>query len=291
MEHIFNEACLLRLSISTWSGVKKLDPSIMERLGESEWLKGRKVLIDPEYLSAIKASAQKGRCLIKRRALPFPMPGLNLVPKDSIIDIENQLDDTKHEFNANVRLFLRNYAQARHEAQEALGSLFDPLDYPIDPSSKFNFAWQYIQLSMPGQHQVLSPKLYEREREKFQNLIEETREQAIAALRTEFAELVSHLTDRLGTNGNEKPKILRSSVLENLNEFLDGFNARNLFQDNELQRLVENTRSLVNGIDAELLRDNQALRESIRHDMEQVRVEVDQAITDLPRRRIHLEAA
>ena len=55
--------------------------------------------------------------------------------------------------------------------------------------------------------------------------------------------------------------------------------------------MVDNTRTLVNGIDAELLRDNQALRESIRQDFEQVRLEVDQAITDLPRRRIHLEAA
>ena len=291
MQNIFEEACLLRLSISVWSGIKKLDPAVMEQLGESDWLKGRKHLIDPEYLSPIKGSAQKARCLIKKQALPFPMAGLNLVPKEQITTIENQLQDIRHEFLSNTRLFMRNYNHARQEAQQVLGNLFDPLDYPIDPSEKFSFHWQYVNLAMPGNSQLLSPKLYEQEREKFLNLMEETREQAIAALRTEFAELVSHLTDRLGTNGNEKPKILRSSVLENLNEFLDGFNARNLFQDNELQRLVDNTRTLVNGIDVELLRDNQALRESIRQDFEQVRLEVDQAITDLPRRRIHLEAA
>ena len=106
MQDIFQEACLLRLSISVWHGVKKLDPQIMEQLGESEWLKGRKHLIDPEYLSPIKATAQKARCLVKKKALPFPIPGLNLVPKDSIIGIENQLEDMQREFNANVQLFL-----------------------------------------------------------------------------------------------------------------------------------------------------------------------------------------
>ncbi len=291
MENIFNEACLLRLSISTWAGLKQLDPSVMERIGESEWLKGRKVLIDPDYLGPIKASAGKARCLVKMQALPFPISGLNLVPKEQITAIENQLGDLKEEFNGNVRMFMRNYGLARTEARIALGELFDPLDYPIDPADRFSFHWQYVNLAMPGNSQLLSPKLYEREREKFLNLMEETRDQAIAALRTEFAELVSHLTDRLGTNGNDKPKILRSSVLQKLNEFLDTFSNRNLFNDDELQSLVSITRNIVTGVDTEILRDNQAFRESIRQDMAEVKAEIDRSIIDLPRRRILMEAA
>lgn len=290
METIFQEACLLRLSISTWNGVKKLEPSIMERLGEPDWLKGRKVLVDPTYLSSIKATAQKARCLIKKRALPFPMPGLNLVPKESIVTIENQLEDIKHEFNANVRLFLRNYTQARYEAQQSLGNLFDPLDYPLDPSQKFNFNWIYVQLNMPGEHSILSPQLYEREREKFVNLMEQTREEAISALRGEFSGLIDHLVDRLGTK-HDKPKVLRSSVLTKLNEFLDNFRSRNLFMDQELESLVQETRSIINGIDTEMLRDNHHLRDNIRQNMEQVKTEIDAAVTDMPRRKIQMEAA
>lgn len=291
MENIFNEACLLRLSISTWAGLKQLDPSVMERIGESEWLKGRKVLIDPEYLGPIKTTAGKARCLVKKQALPFPISGLNLVPREQIVTIENQLGDLKEEFNGNVRLFMRNYGLARSEARMALGDLFDPLDYPIDPAERFSFHWQYVNLAMPGNFQMLSPKLYEREREKFLNLMEETRDQAIAALRIEFADLVSHLTDRLGTNGDSKPKILRSSVLQKLNEFLDNFSNRNLFQDNELQEMVMLTQNIINGVDTELLRDNGALRESIRQDMAEVKAEIDKSIIDLPRRRIFMEAA
>jgi len=291
MENIFKEACLLRLSISTWAGLKQLDPSVMERIGESEWLKGRKVLIDHEYLAPVKTTAGKARCMIKKQALPFPISGLNLVPKEQISAIENQLQDLRHEFNANVRMFMRNYATARSEAREALGDLFDPLDYPIDPADRFSFHWQYVNLAMPGNSQLLSPILYEREREKFLNLMEETRDQAIAALRIEFAELVSHLTDRLGTNGDSKPKILRSSVLQKLNEFLDNFSNRNLFEDEELHSLVGFTRDIITGVDTEILRDNQALRESIRQDMAGVKSEIDRAVMDLPRRRIYMEAA
>lgn len=263
----------------------------MERIGESDWIKGRKNLVDPEYLQPIKGTASKARAFVKKQALPFPINGLNLVPKDTIVDIENNLQDLKHEFQANVRIFLSRLDQAKDEARQVLGDMYDALDYPQEIVSKFGFDWHYVTLSMPGQNNLLSPALYEREKEKFQNLMEQTQQEAILALRQEFSSLVGHLSERLTNDGESKPKVLRKSVMEKLHEFIDSFQNRNLFQDDTLSDLINTTRSVINGVDIETLKANDFLRDSIKGSMDDIKESVDEAIEELPRRRIIMREA
>ena len=48
-ENVFRKACLIQLSTSTWMGSKMLDQSHMTKVSSnSEWLRGRKFLINPE---------------------------------------------------------------------------------------------------------------------------------------------------------------------------------------------------------------------------------------------------
>ena len=289
MQDIFQKACLLQLCIKVWTGAKKLDPIYMEHLGQSDWLKGRKHLIDPEYLSPIKTTAGKARAFVKKHALPFPINGLQLVPKDSISYIESNLLEYEHMFSSDLRRLLSVFDDAVANARMVLGDLFDPLDYPQDLKSRFGFSWQYVQLSLPGQHSVLSPELYQREKDKFIELMDRTRQEAVLALRQEFSELVGNLSDRLTSSG--RPKVLRSSMLDKMNEFLEGFGNRNVFADDQLQELVDNARQVINTVDIQSLKSDESLRESIQQSMESIKDEVDKAIEDAPRRKIVLKEA
>jgi hypothetical protein len=261
----------------------------MEHLGQSDWLKGRKHLIDPEYLSPIKTTAGKARAFVKKHALPFPINGLQLVPKDSISYIESNLLEYEHMFSSDVRRLLSVFDDAVANARMVLGDLFDPLDYPQDLKSRFGFSWQYVQLSLPGQHSVLSPELYQREKDKFIELMDRTRQEAVLALRQEFSELVGNLSDRLTSSG--RPRVLRSSMLDKMNEFLEGFKNRNVFADDQLQELVDNARQVINTVDIQSLKSDESLRESIQQSMESIKDEVDRAIEDAPRRKIVLKEA
>jgi hypothetical protein len=289
MQDIFQKACLLKLTLKIWTGTKRLDPIYMERLGESEWLKGRKNLVDPEYLNPIKTTAGQARAFVKKHALPFPINGLQLVPKESISYIESNLQEYEHMFNSDVQRFIFHFEDAITEARQVLGDIFDPLDYPTDVQERFGFSWQYVELGLPGRHSVLSPELYRREKEKFQNLMEQTRDEALLALRQEFSELVGHLTERLTPNG-EKPKVIRRSVMDKMEEFLYGFEHRNIFEDEQLSELVQTTRALLNGVDLKDLKNDEYLREYVRGDMSDIKQEIDEAIEDAPRRRIVLAA-
>ncbi len=53
---------------------------------------------------------------------------------------------------------------------------------------------------------------YEREKEKIQTLMAETREPATVALREEFAEIVRHMVERLSGEEDGKPKKFKNSI-------------------------------------------------------------------------------
>lgn len=289
MDNIFRHGCLLQLKTSCWTGSKALEPSALEQLGDSEWLRGKKHLVDPEHLGPIKTVAQKARKFLTKNALPFPLASLTLIPKDSITRIEAGLRDLEMEYWDRVMVFTERYEQAREEAKSILGELFRDTDYPVDIQEKFRFEWRYVMLDVPNEASVLPPEIYEREKEKFQNLMEETRESALLALREEFAGLIGHMVDRLGMDNEGKPKILRSSMIDNLNEFFASFEDRNLFQDDELLAMIEQAKAIINDVHSPYaLKYNEALRQKVADDMARLKVAVEDSIEDLPRRRIRL---
>ena len=222
-ENVFQKACLVQLSTGCWQGMTALGSNLMERIGNSEWLKGAKVLVDPDCLSPVRSALSKARTYLAKNALPFPIHGLILVPKETLSRIDETLCQIKSEFEAEVSKFIGNYEQEREKARQSLGHLFNEADYPIDVRQKFRFEWRFITMDVPGKSGILSPELYEREKEKFQALMEETRELAISALREEFAGIVRHMVERLSGEEDGKPKRFQASMLEKMGEFLDSF--------------------------------------------------------------------
>ncbi|WP_243361615.1 DUF3150 domain-containing protein [Fundidesulfovibrio terrae] len=288
---IFKKACLVQLATSCWTGAKDIKQSLMGNLGNTEWLKGKKLLVNPEVLSPLKATIQMARKLLQRYALPFPISGLHLVPKESIDEIDNRLEMFQSDFMNKVSSFAEFYAEAREEAKTALGELFNDTDYPQDIRTKFKFEWRFLLLDVPTKATFLSPETYQREKEKFQDLMAETRELAIAALREEFSEVITHLSDKV--TGGDKPKILRSNMTNRVNEFLDGFSDRNLFDDEKLSALVNEAKTLVKTINGNpyAVQYNDVLRQKVTQDFSNLKTAIDAAIEEMPRRRIHLDAA
>jgi hypothetical protein len=287
MEDILTKACLIQFSSSCWQGAKAIDPSIMEQIGNSEWLRGRKSLIDPKYLDPVRAVITRTRKSLGKKALPFPIDGLTLVPKAQIELVESLLNTHRIAFVAEVDTFVEHYNTAIEYAQYELGPLFDQSDYPVNIRKKFDFTWRYIVIGTPGKHTILDAELYYREVEKFQQMMDEAREVAIVALRTEFADHLSHMVERI-TPTDGKPKIFRGSMLTNIKEFLDSFNSRDLFEDAQIHDLIDKARMLTAGIHPEQLRDNAWLRHHVSTEMTKVGEELDRAIIDAPRRKIHI---
>lgn len=289
MDHtdVFKRACLIQLSTPTWNGSKGLEQAIMEKIGDNtDWLRGRKFLINPELLGPVKTTVHQARNMVQRHSLPFPVNGLYLVPKESLSIIDERLEEFRERFWIKVSEFEEQYENARREAKVTLASLYNESDYPMDISHKFRFDWRFLEIGTPGKSTILSPEIYEREKQKFVSLMDETRELAMAALREEFGEIVHDLTDRL--TGNGKPRTIKSSMFNKLKEFLDDFSTKNIFEDETLMQIVEQAKSAIGGVSAYGIKYNERMQQQIKDEMGNLKVAIDSAIEDLPRRKIRM---
>jgi len=287
-EDIFKKACLVKLTCRCWSGKRALPGDTMSAVGDREWLNGTKKLVRPGLIRPIRAVVASARRMLRDYALPFPIQGLTLVPKTAMERIEARLQDHKLEFDGAVDSFLFDYEEAVHEARELLGELFDATDYPMDIRGCFEFAWQYVSLDKPDKASLLSPEMMKREEEKFRNLMAEAKTEAMTALREGFRDLVDGLARKLEPGTDGRPKSIKSNSLNRLREFTATFDDRNIFNDEELHRLVDRMKSLTDGVDGTSLRDDPSARRAIRDGMEGIMAGLDGMVEDAPARRVRL---
>ncbi len=286
---IFNRACLIQLSSSVWQSSRVLNQKVLaQKIGQdNEWLRGRKFLINPELLGPIKTAVQQARKTVQKYSLPFPITSIYLIPKESLAQIDERLQYFKDRFWEKVQDFEALYDVGREEAASVLDDLFNESDYPKDIIQKFKFDWRYFELSTPGKSKILSPEVYQREKEKFTSLMEETREMAMIALREEFSGVVSNLVDRL-TSNDGKPKMISNNMFNKLNEFLEDFSTRNIFEDEKLIELTEEAKSVVSGISPYGLKYNDVMRKKIANGMTNLNDAIANAIEDMPRRKLQM---
>lgn len=131
-----------------------------------------------------------------------------------------------------------------------------------------------------------SPEIYAQEQERVAQRFEETVRLAEQTFVSEFARLVAHLTERLGTGSNGERQIFRDTVISNLTEFFERFKHLNLGSHEELGRLVEQAQGLVRGVTPQGLRDDDGLRRHVATQFSQVQATLDGLMVGRPRRRI-----
>ena len=286
---VFKKACLIQLSSSVWQCSRVLNQKVLaQKIGQdNEWLRGRKFLINPELLGPIKTAVQQARKTVQKHSLPFPITSIYLVPKESLAEIDEKLQYFKDRFWNKVQDFEALYDVGREEAASVLDDLFNESDYPPDIMQKFKFDWRYFELSTPAKSKILSPEVYEREKQKFTSLMEETRELAMIALREEFSTVVTNLVDRLTAN-NGKPKVISNSMFNKLHKFLNDFSTRNIFSDEKLVELTEQAKSVISGVSPYGLKYNDVMRKSIANGMSDLSEAIADAIEDMPRRKLKM---
>lgn len=290
-QKMFQDAALLQLTTTCWTTDKKLPSCYLSAIGNSDFLKGRKMLLPKEDTENIKATIGLARNYLRSMALPFPLRGVVLIPKQLISTVQEKLSGLQWTFYSHVEDFITNFDATVDEAKIRLGELFDETEYPSkdDLRKKFKFEWRYLTVG-PSTTRILPPAIYQEEVNKFKQLMEDARLEAIDALRTEFTELISNLTDKLNGTDDGKIKRLRDAAVDNLKAFLDTFSQRNIFSDGELDTLVQQCRGIIDtDVTAESIRKNINIKHELHAKMSELVTALDSHLTPLPKRKLRLD--
>jgi len=287
MENIFEKGCIVQLSISMWGARRKIDQGKLAKMTMNhQWLHATKKLVDPESLKPIAKLAGSARLYLSTVSLPFPIHGMVFVPKDLITRVDEKLQELQTDFESKVEDFVSRYPTLRDSAIVYLGELFNQLDYPVEVRNRFRFEWRFVALDVPnGRFGLLAPEVYEREKQKFFQTMEEARELAVHSLREEFGQLVEHICERFAVGSGGETKKFQKSTVSNFYQFFENFKDRNVFDDQGLAELVEHAQAVLDGTSAEMIRENGYLKQRIHGGMQTVQEKVQELLKQ-PRRKI-----
>jgi hypothetical protein len=219
-------------------------------------------------------------------SLPFPEPGIRLIRQEEIDRFQAQMEAFRADLADAVANLDHHFVEMREEARHRLGSLFNNDDYPSTLDGLFAVSWDFPNVEPPDYLLQLRPELYEAERARVAQQFDEAVRLAEGAFIEQFANVVSHLCDRLSKGDDGQPKIFRDSAVFNLTEFFERFKSLNLRSNAQLDALVEQAREAIKGTNPNRLRTSADLREKVAGKLADVERTLSGMMTDRPRRRI-----
>lgn len=259
---------------------------------DQEMVTVAKDLLDSPELRAIATFDHVTKLRVKQRSVPSPLlrSGAYMIAVDGLSDMYDYLEGRKKDREPLEAAFLAAYPKLVDEARKRLGALFDPSEYPSPRAigRLFRFEWQVVEIGTPDQKlRAVSQALFEKEREKAEKVWVNAVGQINEALAAGMAEVVAHLSERLG-GGDGPPKRFRASAVTRVTEFLDAFEQRNITKNRVLSDLVGKARRLLSGVDAAALKEDGALRRSVAAGFAEIKGTLDKMLEDRPARAISL---
>ena len=296
-----NQACIIQFSAGYWRAKKKIPKEKLERIVENnpaaaKWLTGSQSVIDPAEIKKVGKTINSVSTFLNPSnpdslVLKYPIAGLKIIPIALVEKCDEQLKIFKEEFTVAYKEFLSNLEEFKEAAKNdlELDGLFNEIDYPMDLESKYHMEWRFLLMQTPDNIMKIAPDVYAREKEKFVEVMEETRQEAVAALRVTFSDMVSNIVDRFGNAKDDtKQKIFKNTTVNNFYDFFEQFKARNIFDDKELDELVIKAQSVLKGRNPEDIRDNVAFKDQIRKGMLPLEEQLKK-LTEAPRRKLDLD--
>lgn len=249
-----------------------------------------KMLLDSPELKRVRKHDGRIRQYVYEKCLPYQV-GIHLLPMELVTKVEEQLKVFAEEREVLVNAFLAAYPAQIEAAGRRLLVLFNVSDYkPLDlVRQAFQFEWAYLSFATPGKLRDISPALFAAEQEKAARKWTEASETIQQVLRAQMRELVDKLRDKLSPSLDSKPKQVRASNVNNLREFLEDFNIRNVTSDAQLTALVERARALLGNVAADDLRSDERLRTDLAEGFTALKSELDNIVVEGAVRSISFE--
>ena len=265
---IGSSAMLVELKISCWTGRKK-DKSASATVTDQNYAdKGtasvnKKLLGNCDELTAIHKFVANSRNINYDVTMPWSDLGQRLLTMPVYFKHHPILTGLQTEFYRMSDTFCNNYTWEISRAQARLGDLFRREDYPTEESirSKFSFTISYIPLPDAGdfridigneQQQVLKDHYSEYYNKQLVSAMNDVWQRTYKAL--------SNMSDRLDYSGDDKKKVFRDTLVDNVLDMVDMLSVCNVTGDSQMEQMRLTLEEALRGVTPDGLRTNETLR-------------------------------
>jgi hypothetical protein len=260
LDNLVDRTVFLKLNFGRFGVTRQVSVEIKSEAVESRFSHQKKLLVSPELKAITKADAEV-KAKIDSLCLPYDV-GIRFAPIASVEEINQLLADYKAARQALIDSFISVYVQQTEDAKAELKEFFSAEDYPAieEIKAQFTFSYQFISFSVPGHLKNVAPSVFAAEKEKAHEMLMEAAQGISQALATTAHELVSNLADKLMTDSEGKRKKLHATAVIKLQEFLNGFDLRNVTDSAELKTEMDKLKEIISGVDVEKIKHSDNLR-------------------------------
>lgn len=256
-----------------------------------------KKLIAKDYFQMLLDIDREIRSYMTNIALPSHFKaGMYLVSNALVPQVHAYLKNAQQRRQIVAEKFMELLPQAIARAcgvageRGQLGGLADPLDYASRKrvEESFSFETRYISLDTPRALKEISGAIFDQEKEALRKECVAASDHIKAALREGFAQLVERFAHGLSEKDDGKKRRLHESTVEEMQTFLNLFNDRNIFGDQELSAYVEQAKALVSGRDLDTLRTDEQVRGDILGGFSAIAQSLEKDLHVAPKRKFRL---
>jgi hypothetical protein len=282
---------ILTLTINSIGNHRKVKDAKVETASEKSLYNLTKKIMDAPELKKLTSLEGEIRRFVQNLSLPSPFKnGTYTIPISLMMEVDHQLEAFQSKQVEYVIDLIYALPRIESDMRSRQDNLFDMRDFPSSSKvqNSFGVEWGFVQLSTPTSLASVNTALFEREREKIAKQWEDTMFEMQNVLREQMSELVAHMVDRLTPEPNGKKKIFRDTLVTNLTDFLRTFNARNITDNAQLEELANKAASILGGVDADHLRNNNWSRREVRDSFSRIKEQLDTMVIERPTRGIEL---
>ncbi len=227
-----------------------------------------KRLYDADLLRAVNghyASVQVYLKAVSTNALGVFGAGTYLVALARAEEVETRLGQFKTDIASAVKELVTAYPAAVEARRAVLGDLWDEMDYlPADQvAQQFGFSWSYVSFDAPDNLKSVSASMHASEKAKYAEKMTNAFDLVRQQLRAHFYTVAQELNERLAPRDDGKKRRIHEGCLRPLLDFLNGFTVDDLTSDEKLGSIVDTMRKQAAGITAELLREDEEVKDDL----------------------------
>lgn len=255
---------------------------------DKEWLAVSKRLLESDELRDINYTAAKTRQFIENRSLPsLVKKGIYILNRATVEECVEHVIESNDKIDGQADSLLSAWPKLLAEAKKRLKKRFDPKDYPDPKELKDRFFIDYQLLEIkPPEPEKMSDKIFKQEKAKWEKLWETAAENADQLLTVGMIEQMNSLIAKLQSGDDGKPKQIRETALDSINEFLSTFNPRNMQNNQQLKAAADRAREIIKGISPEALRKSKNAREYVSNGFRQISKALEPMIEKKPGRAV-----
>ena len=245
--------------------IKKADPNVANV--------HKKLLGNCPELVAIQKFVGNTRNAHSSMTIPWSDKGMRLLPTSTFFKYKQYMTKAEQEFHTLVEKFFDIYEDAVVNAQTLLGDLYNPANYPPLDVLRHKFGWRlsFVPLPTSGDFRV------EMEQEQAKSLAEEYDKhysamfgKAIDSMIGDLMKYLARLSDRLDYKSQEDKKVFHDTVTSNITDMLENLLVPLADKDKRLHTLTRQLMDTFEGISADALREDGALRQNTKQSVDDV---------------------